>query len=495
MDNISFALSDLSDADGRKRLRAIYIAGIQAQQNAIPQLQQMATNDDYVELRQAAQAAIQYIQGSASLDDVADARADYAWTQQFLQFLMQSSNFSPQDIEDLAQAVSQQSAEIVKAAEMAAKAQAEREAYELEAGQTYEMLWNCKTCLTKGLLGVTHRFCPNCGTAQKPEWRYFPEPGQYKKLVNHVYQGVDVTCPACGTLNSGSATFCVNCGADLATGEKAQIISDDIVGSPHDFAEDQWQAEKLLAEQELAERKKGLIARNKRKFWMGGIGATLIAVLGGVYGIFFMRIAEEAVIAQHEWQSVYQVEEYRTVRDGREWPAPSGARNVRQETRTRRVPDGQDCREVCSNQRIDQGDGSFRVERVCRNECTTRYRNETYLYCTYDVDRWVDVDEEKEATWAIAKGNDTNPYFPDISNRNVPKCGDAPNRLGQFCWEKQEQTLMLILERENGEEATCEIEDINVWRSWQDGDRVKVNFTFFSRLRDRALCDEMELIQ
>ncbi len=488
-------ISELANDDGRIRLRAIYVAGIHADQTAIPQLEKIATEDTYPELMMAAQAAIQYIHGSAKLERVADARSDIAWTQQFLQFLTQSTNFSPHDIEDLAQSVSQQASEIVKAAEIAEQQQAERETKVLEADGTYEMLWNCRTCFTKGLLGVSNRFCPNCGTAQDPEWRYFPEPGQYKKLVNHVFEGVDVTCPACGTLNGGASTFCINCGANLETGEKAQIISDEIIGTPQDFAQERWEAEKFAAQSEKAERKKSVLGRNKGKVRVGGIVGALLAVLGGVYGVFFMRVSEEATVASHSWESVYQVEEYRTVRDGQECPAPSGARNVSRDTRTRQVPDGQDCREVCSNRNVDQGDGSFRVERVCRQDCTTRYRNESYLYCSYDIDRWVELDEAKEATWAIAKGNDTSPFYPDLSNRNVPRCENAPRQLGQFCWEKQEQTLMLSLRRNNGETASCEFDNLNEWRSWAVGDIVRVNFTVFSRTRNRALCDEMERIE
>ena len=39
----------------------------------------------------------------------------------------------------------------------------------------YEMLWDCEYCDMPKLLGVSQRFCPNCGAAQNPDKRYFPE--------------------------------------------------------------------------------------------------------------------------------------------------------------------------------------------------------------------------------------------------------------------------------------------------------------------------------
>lgn len=493
--NAQHIVTDLASSDGRTRLRAIYHAGVEAHTDALPKLQEIANGDSYPELAMAANAAIQYINGSVQLDDVADAKSDIAWTQQFLQFLTQSTNFSPQDIEDLATAWSDKAGEIVKEAEVATQREAEREASVLDAGETYEMLWNCKVCYTKGLLGVSNRFCPNCGTAQDPEWRYFPEPGQYKKLVNHQYDGVDVTCPACGTLNGAASTYCVNCGADLATGEKAQIVTDART-APVDATQQQWQADKARAESELGERKQGFVGRNRTSIMIGGLVAALIATGGGIFGAFFMRFSEEATVQSHTWERVYQVEQYQTVQEGRECPAPADARNVRTETRIRQVPDGQDCREVCTNQNVDQGDGSFRVEQVCRQECTTRYRDESYAYCIYDIDRWVELDEEDDAPWAIATGSDVNPQWPNLNanDRNVPECDDAPDNLEQYCWEKQEETLQLILERENGKTVTCAMDNVEEWRSWPDGATVRVNFTFFSRARGRALCDEMELI-
>src|SRR5512145_489644 len=86
----------------------------------------------------------------------------------------------------------------------------------------YEMLWDCRFCGTKQLLGVTHRHCPNCGAAQDPAWRYFPAEKDMVPIEKMPYVGVDKICLACKQPNSSNSTYCSECGADLATGQVVQ---------------------------------------------------------------------------------------------------------------------------------------------------------------------------------------------------------------------------------------------------------------------------------
>ncbi|MDQ7024021.1 MAG: zinc ribbon domain-containing protein, partial [Anaerolineae bacterium] len=83
----------------------------------------------------------------------------------------------------------------------------------MSEGKTYEMLWDCQFCGTKRNLGLTHRFCPNCGAPQNPDARYYPSDEDKIEVRDHEYVGVDVTCPACGELNSAAAEFCGQCGS------------------------------------------------------------------------------------------------------------------------------------------------------------------------------------------------------------------------------------------------------------------------------------------
>ena len=49
----------------------------------------------------------------------------------------------------------------------------------------YEMLWDCEYCGTDKLLGVSQKFCPNCGSAQNAEKRYFPKDDEKVAVADH----------------------------------------------------------------------------------------------------------------------------------------------------------------------------------------------------------------------------------------------------------------------------------------------------------------------
>jgi hypothetical protein len=488
-------LQNLKSTDARERLRAMFMVGINGTKSALPTLQDMMQTDPIPELRQAAGATVLHIERSAKLDNVKDAKADLAWTREFLQFLSMGANFSPADVQDLAMDTSEDAMKLVEAAQKRAEQDAERERSQLVTGATYEMLWTCDVCGTEGLLGVSNRFCPNCGAAQDPRLRYFPEPGEYHRLVNHKYEGVDVICPACETPNSAATNFCVSCGADVKTGEKADVR---IAGTPEstearDLDAEHWSdMQQRMGVEPTSSTASSLTdtrKKRRRQLQIGGVFAVILALLGGTYGAFFHRISEEATITGHQWERKYNIEEYQAVRSERECPAPSGAYNISRSTRTRQVSYQE---EVCSQQNVDQGDGSFRVEEVCRSE--TRYRDEQYESCSYTFDQWVDLNEEREAPWAVASGTNLNPVWPNIDRRNVEQCSRARDRLGTLCWDGRSENFKLTLRRDNGSTAECEIDQLDTWRSWQNGERVRVNFTFFSRARGRALCNEMERI-
>lgn len=79
---------------------------------------------------------------------------------------------------------------------------------------TFQMLWDCPSCGSKGLLGVDHRHCPNCGAVQEENLRYFPSPNQRVATIRR-NQGPDVECSFCGTPCGGADNCCMNCGAPL----------------------------------------------------------------------------------------------------------------------------------------------------------------------------------------------------------------------------------------------------------------------------------------
>lgn len=285
----------------------------------------------------------------------------------------------------------------------------------------YQMLWDCQYCESEKLLGLTHRFCPNCGAAQNPDARYYPSDAEKVAVHDHEYTGVDVTCTACGELNAAKSDFCVQCGAPLSDAAKAKTLDAQTraqgerfaSSGSRDLAKEKYDAE--MARVGITQEKKKRGGSNK-KFLIGGAVVLVVLLIGA--GIFLLNWTEETslVATGHEWERSIDVERYnllevRSWRDSR--PSGDDARIIsgtcREEQRsTRRVADGEDC----STRRVDQGDGTFREEQVC----TTRYREEPVYddKCNWEVKRW-----EWERTARASGGLLDTPYWPET---NVTPC-------------------------------------------------------------------------
>src|SRR5262245_30977710 len=100
----------------------------------------------------------------------------------------------------------------------------------------YEMLWDCKYCSHKKLLGLTHRFCASCGAPQDPNARYFPPDNEKVAVKDHPFVGADVHCPACRQPMSRSAKCCTNCGSPIDQGAQVALKADVVVPGPQGFA-------------------------------------------------------------------------------------------------------------------------------------------------------------------------------------------------------------------------------------------------------------------
>lgn len=546
-------VQELNETNERTRLRALYQLGILGNSAAIPALQQVANNDSNTELRSVARAVITHIQNTSQMDTTDDAKADVEWTRQFVQHVEKSASFMAFDVSDLTDKISEESLNILHSAGMTTQipdpmsgivsdsdsespmsptgssiagmlsgltneinkgnrspagilgnmlssslglpSQPNRQGNQPQKPEVqFEMLWDCEFCGAEKLLGITHRHCPNCGAAQNPAARYFPKPGEEIALEDHRFVGVDVICPACDTPNSASAKFCGNCGADMETGEKvsvreARMVTAGLGENKRDLVKDKFEAEQARIQAEAQAHKASFLGRNRRKL-IGGSVITSLGLVGAfIFGFFFMRIHENVTIASHSWERGYQIQEYQRVRDTGDCSSvPSGADIISRRSETRRVQDGETCHQECEQRQVDQGDGSGRVENVCRDVCEPRYVNRDVQVCTYEVNRWVNID----ADWAKVSGNNLSPTWPDVSG--IPSCDNAPNRLDQECWKDREEKYTLHFIRENGDEAQCDMNDINEWLSFADGDEGRVAFTYFSRLRDKALCDTLEAI-
>jgi hypothetical protein len=282
-------------------------------------------------------------------------------------------------------------------------------------GRVYEMLWDCQFCGTKKNLGLTHRFCPNCGAPQNPDSRYYPSDDEKIEVEDHVFVGADVTCPSCNELNSAKAEFCGQCGSPLTAGARAKTLQAQSVGAgerfdtsgSRDVVKEQFDAEMVrVGVQQAPTGSSG----SSRK-WMLIIG-VVIALIAGVFVLLNWTSQTKVVVSGHEWQRTISIEEYQnfSVRSWRDSP-PMGDNvsmtvgSCRQEQRsTRSVPDGQDCRTV----RQDNGDGTFSQ----RQECTTRYRQEPVYddKCTWTGQTW-NFDRNAQASGNLSQ----TPAWPAIN--------------------------------------------------------------------------------
>jgi len=297
---------------------------------------------------------------------------------------------------------------------------------------TYQMLWDCERCDSVGLLGVDHRYCPNCGAPQDAEARYFPD--RSKRVVT-AYRGntPDWSCERCGSPNA--SPFCVSCGAPR--GASAEVATQaprplDAEGRPVSQTDDTAPAgpeearrhrreQKRRRKQEARERARSggpktwrqragwlwaKLRRPSRELVIGMIasGAVLVTV---VVLILTRTRGITMEVSSRTWSQTTALEEWRAVAES-EWCSsmPAGAYGVTSTTRLHhhdQVPDGEvchtepgGCTQSCSE--VDNGNGSF--SEVCSQECTadrqvctTRYRQVPVYadYCSYTIDRWVEL--------------------------------------------------------------------------------------------------------
>ncbi|GAB5490851.1 MAG: hypothetical protein Phog2KO_10660 [Phototrophicaceae bacterium] len=282
-------------------------------------------------------------------------------------------------------------------------------------GKVYEMLWDCQFCGAKGNLGLTHRFCANCGAPQNPDSRYYPSDEEKVAVHDHKFVGVDVTCPACNELNSAEAEFCGQCGSPLTEGARARTLSAETAGvgqefqssGSRDIVKEKFDAQMLSATGQSDDKKKRGTSK-KTIFMVLGIVALIIS---GIVGALNINKDVTVIVTDHEWERSISIQEYddftaSSWQDSR--PAGDNVTMIagscqRQQRSTRRVADGETCRSV----RTDNGDGTFSQ----RQQCTTNYRDEPVYdqMCRWEGFRW-----EDSRTETTSGDLDDKPYWEDI---------------------------------------------------------------------------------
>jgi len=286
---------------------------------------------------------------------------------------------------------------------------------------TFQMLWNCPSCDTPKLLGLDHRYCPNCGFPQDADKRYFPPEGEEIAVADHVFHGVDWKCPGCDTPNSAAAQFCGSCGSPREGDAKDVEIKDDTPPPP--------------PPQPPKKSKKGCM--------LLGCGGLLVVGLVLALVTFFWKSDVALTVTSHSWERSIEIEKYQAVNES-DWcdTMPASATSVRRSSEVRdhkQIPDG----ETCTTKNIDKGDGSF--EKV--EECKTKYRDEPVYddKCSYTVHKW------KTARTAQAGGSSVTdtPAWPDVGSLR------SGNSLGAERQGAKRETYTVLYKDNDGEAHDC----------------------------------------
>ena len=324
---------------------------------------------------------------------------------------------------------------------------------------TYQMLWDCPFCETPGLLGVTHRHCPNCGAAQDPKRRYFPSDDQKVKLEDHRFTGADKVCANCGTPNGTACHNCANCGSSLEGARAAGTLDSRAVGAGRSGTLADAEKARKLAERQAASQPAEPPKRS------GGRGCLILLglVVLGIMGFFclnaFWKKEASFEVTGHQWSRSVDIEVFGP--DASEgWcdAMPSEAYDVSKSDKERsknKVQDG----EQCHTKQVDQGDGSFKeVE-----ECTPKYREEPVMddWCRYTVDRWKKAREEK----AEGKSLGDAPRWPELRLRT----GSDP---GSEREGGRSETYTVLLKGPDGDAERCEVPEAR-WKGMAVGSHWK----------------------
>lgn len=335
----------------------------------------------------------------------------------------------------------------------------------IEQKGVYEMLWDCCYCGTKQLLGKTHRFCPSCGAPQDANARYFPSEDQKIAVHDHVYVGVDKICSGCQSPNAGNAEFCGQCGAPLTDAARAKLQS----SQPSKPVPTINQPEIPKWVNSLNNNPKS-DSPSSNRYKTPLIVVIITAIIGGVIAFFWTKDAT-IVLTAHRWEREIKIENF-APRTKADWcnQLPKDSHHISRTSKVRshkQVADG----EECSSRNVDQGDGTFRQEQVCK----PKYRNEPVYdeYCTYTVDRW------EYLRSIIAKNHDKNPIWPSLQLANQEREGQ---RLATY--------YLSFRDQQAEKEFECAVAE-SLWQTAKHQSQWKIEM---AALTGQEQCDTLQLL-
>lgn len=302
----------------------------------------------------------------------------------------------------------------------------------------YEMLWDCRYCGGRKLLGLTHRHCPNCGAAQDPNARYFPHESEKVAVQNHEFVGADIACRYCNAASSKRAHHCGQCGAPLAEG--SAVSSQTVPGV----------AQPLLGS--------SAPVPPRRPAWKVFVPVLLLVAVSAGAVLLLWKKDHTFVVAARSWQRSIPIERLAPVKESAwcsELPADASSVTRRREQHgTRPVADGEDCHV----QKKDQGDGTFKEERVC----VPKHKDEPVYddKCSFVLVKWSQQAEQR------AEGSaGSAPHWPTLVLQRTGCAEPGCEREGA-----RRESYTVQLKDDTGEGYRCDFPE-KVWEKFDEGKR------------------------
>jgi hypothetical protein len=314
--------------------------------------------------------------------------------------------------------------------------------------KTYEMLWDCRHCGTRKLLGKSHRHCPECGAEQDASSRYFPPDSEKVAVEDHVYVGADLVCPFCGFYTSRASKCCGNCGGPLDPNRVAAVRKDQeyAEGPAYQGENAQMARQEFRTGQAAAPPMAGpapsatpSTSKTKKVWWILGCSGALVVVcvVVGLLAWLFRSESTKVTVTAMGWERTIQVEKKGPV-EKKAWcdEMPRGVRELsraKAERGSEKVQNGEDCR----IRKVDRGDGTFTEKRTCapRYEDKPKYSDQ----CRYVADEWKVVRTEKSEGKA-----GTRPTWPEVRVGRTGECTGC-ERIGA----RKEQFLVSVVDDGN----------------------------------------------
>lgn len=329
-----------------------------------------------------------------------------------------------------------------------------------------ELEWTCPHCGTNN--PGPRGFCHACGAPQPKDVAFHQAPAaellKDEESIRRAQAGADLVCPYCNARNPAGATFCGACGAGL--GEADQRSSGRVVGAYR--AEHQLEVTCTacgtlntpenkscrgcgtpLARERERSRPERKPARTRRISPGIILAASLACVALAVAAVSWLARTRPTTgrVETLEWQRSISIEAMVPI-ERQDWRSlvPAGAEILACESRLRETSDqpAPNAIEVCGTPyTIDTGSGYGEVVQDCAYEI---YED----FCSYTALDWAVVEQ------VTASGTDLDPYWPEITLTGEQRLGP------------REETYWVVFVTEEGE-LRYAAEDLDLFRQFTLG--------------------------